>query len=800
MRRNGNATINQFVLLLMAVLLVYGCGSTRHLPEGKYLLRKNVIDLKSDNVVYNKGEIKDNLLHLAVQKINDKTIGLPLKLWLYNLQYKKLHNKPDTALSKLVEKPVLYDSSTLAKSTMNMRNYLFNLGYFYARVKDTVVIKHKKATVNYKINMGYNFLINKVSYSIDDSGIANIVLKDSVNTHLNKNKVYSLGLIDEERSRIAALVRSKGYYNFNQDNIRFELDTMDKTFLKDVENPLENAINFISATKASRKPTTDIIVYITAKKDYANLHYKLGKITVYPDYAGAADLQDSGMITEEINGVEFKYHERFVSPKVLAARIFFHTGKTYSQEDYDKTIAKLNELGVFQYIRMPLAENNTDSILTCNIFLNRNKKLDFGATVETSSGSTYQLGSSAAVSFRNKNFEKGANLLTLSLNGGVELSYEDNQGKSFFDHFGLLTEYYGVNASLDMPKFLAPVPSSLFDNSNLPHTIFTGGTNVIDRVQYFTLINTSAAFKYSWRQSREITWEFTPAFINIIRLPRETDTFKSDLNNNAFLKDSYKQDFIEGENITFLYNNMERRGGKNYFRLKMSIEEAGGLLGGLNSLGYALNDLFKIQYAQYVKYDIDAQRFINLKHSLFALRFFGGLGIPYGQSTVLPYIKQYFVGGPYSLRGWPIRSLGPGSYYDPAQAGNSNTLDRTGDIKLEFNAEYRFPVAPLFAGAVKFNGAFFTDMGNIWLAKKDTAYSGGQFAFNTLGQDIAMDIGAGARFEIASFLTLRLDVAIPVKKPYVLNNDGWVWKQIEFADPTWRANNVVVNLSIGYPF
>ncbi len=788
------------VLLLPAVFYMAGCSTTRHIPDGQYLLRKNKISLKTDNIIYNKGEMRDNLLHLALQKLNTKPFGLPAYLWFYNLQYKKLHNKPDSALSKLVERPVIYDSALAAKSIVNMKSYLFNQGFLYARIKDTVVLRHKKARVTYKITTGFNYLINKVNYNIDDSAIAKIVAEAADDTRLVKNKMFTFGLPDEERSRITAIIRNNGYYQFTQDNIRFVLDTMDKVFLRDVENPLENAINFISSAKTNKKPTTDIEVIIRTEKDSANIPYHISKVDVYPDYGGGSDLQGVQVMEDTVDGIIFRYHERYVHYNVLADRIFLRPGQLYAQADYDKTIVKLNELGIFQYIRIQPIEDRRDSTLSCNIYLSRNKKYDFNANIESSSGSTYQLGSSAALSFRNKNFEKGANLLTVSLNGGVELSYSGTQGKNFIDHFGLLTEYYGLNASLDLPKFLAPIPSSLFDNTNLPHTIISGGTNVIDRVQYFTLINTSAGYKYNWRPNKAISWDFSPAFMNIIRLPRETDTFRKDLDNNAFLKDSYKQDFIEGENLTFSYSDFIKKQGRNYFRLKISFEEAGGVLGGLNSLGYALNDLFKIKYAQYTKFDFDAQRFVSLPHSVVALRFFGGVGMPYGQSVVLPYIKQYYVGGPYSLRGWPIRSLGPGSYYDPTGGGTSNTLDRTGDIKLEFNAEYRFPITPLFAGNVKLNGALFTDAGNIWLARKDSSTVGGEFDISKLGQDIAMDVGAGARFEIVSFLTLRFDVAIPVKKPYLPNNYGWVWDKIDFADPTWRANNVVVNLSIGYPF
>lgn len=800
--RVGNYIVT--MVLLLAVVLAAGCSSTKHIPDGKYLLRSNRIKLKSDVVIYNKGEIKDNLAHLVLQRTNTYrglSQGLvPIKLWLYNFRYNKFKDRPDSLLPKTRERPVLLDTAYIPKSIQNMRAYLFNQGYFYARIKDSITYKGKKAYVSYNIHSGNNYLINKIHLDVDDSAVKKLISDNMAASGLKKNKAFTYVLLDDERSRLASAIRNNGYYQFSQENIRFEIDTMDKEFFRDVENPLENAINFISSTRTNRKPTIDIYVIVRTAEDTSNVQYTSGTVTVYPDYAGAADRGNTRMPQYTVDSILFKYHNNYVHPRVLADRIFLQPGKKYSQADYDKTIVSLNELGIFQYIRVQTYENAKDSTISYNIYLNKTKKHDFNVSSDVTSGSTYQFGTSASVTFRDKNFLKGANLFIVSLNGGIEYNYNEKIGNEFFDHFSLLTRYYGVNASLDFPKFVAPVSSSLFSNSSLPHTIVTGGANVIERVQYFTLVNSSAYFKYNWRQSRATTWEFSPAFVNIIRLPVKSALFQGRLDSNAYLRDSYKEVFIEGENLTFSYNNIERKLGKNFFRLKIGLEEAGGVLGAVNSLGYALNDLFKIKYAQYGKLDFDAQRFFTLPHSVFAFRLYGGVGVPYGQSDVLPYVKQFYVGGPYSLRGWRIRTLGPGSSYDSSLLTQSNALDRTGDIKLELNGEYRFPILPLFAGTVKMNGALFADAGNIWLAKKDSTYANGEFALNRFGHDIAMDIGAGSRFEIASFITLRLDVAMPIKKPYVPTNGGWVLDQIDFKNSAWRANNIIINLSIGYPF
>ena len=803
MNNKTTDTGNILLFLLSAIFILSGssCNTTKYLKPDQSLLRQNTVKIKKQ--IDRKGEIKDNLAHIEAQKPNSYFLGIPVKLLLYNRGRKKYQN--DTAnfqiTSKTVERPVIFDTALLRRSVQDMHSYMNNQGYFYNRVTDTFVIKKQKAYVTYTIVPNDNYLINTVHYDADDTIIARVVKDGAAATGLQKGKDFTMSMLEDERSRVTTLLRDHGYYRFSQENVTFLLDTVNKALFRDEDSPFENAMDFVSSAKRKKDRTLDVNVIIRQTDDSAvYTQYHVNNITVYPDFVNNTDLR-SKLFEKVVHGISFRYHSVYVKPNVLYEHIYMAPGKLYTQSDYDKTIIKLNELGIFKYIHIAFREDSIkNNLLNAVIELNRTKKHDYTTTYEISNGSTYSVGNSLSLTYRDRNIAKGANLFTATLNGGIELIYDDNYGKGFFNHFYLLTEYYGANFSIDFPKFLAPVAASLFNNNNLPHTIISAGTNLLDRVDYFTLINTTTSFSYSWRQSNKITWSLSPIFINIISLPYEADSFRIRLDSNAFLRDSYKQNFIEGENLTFTYSDLEAKRGKNYSYLRAGVEEAGALLAGINSFGGALNNLYDIKYAQYVKFDVDARHYFTFANSTFAFRFIAGLGIPYGQSQTLPYIKQYFVGGFYSLRGWRIRSLGPGSYYNAADANNINLIDRTGDIKLEWNGEYRFFIANLFAGGVKFNGALFTDAGNIWLARKDANYPGGEFNINTLGQDIASDIGVGTRFDVASFLTVRLDVAIPIKKPYVFTNGGFVFNQINFGDPTWRSNNIVFNFTIGYPF
>ena len=791
------------LLIIMVLIAISSCNSTKYLKPNETLLKKNTINLFEANDIKNKGEIKDNLYKLEAQKPNTYSwlLQSPRKLLYYNFRYKKFRNLPDSLLPKAAERPVIFDSSLIAKTTQNMKNYLSNLGYFYAKTKDTFYTKKQKTYITHKIYLGKNYKINNIYYDITDTGIYNILMDTKDESNIQTDKAYSVSLIDDERSRIVSTIRNNGYFHFTQENIQtFQLDTFNKGNLK-VKNNIFGGIKFETTKNTYKNPKTNIKVEIRLADDSTAFNkYTINSVSVYPDFKNYDDLTDTSLIKKTIDSVDLFYHDYYVNAKILTDHIFIVPKKLYSQEDYDMTFAKLNELGIFQYIRIAFTESpDKENALDCTIYMNKSKKYDFSQNDELSSGSTYDLGISAGVNFHNKNFQKGANLFTLSLNGGLEYAYNATHGKTVFDHFQVLTEYFGLNASIDFPKFISPIGNSYFDDYNLPHTIISGGSNLIERLNYFRLINTSFNYNYTWHKSKTITWSFAPIFFNVISMPYETDSFKSHLEQFPFLKNSYKPNFIEGENLSFTYSDVDKKHNKNYSYLRLSIEEAGWLLGYINQLGSELNNLYNIKNAQYTKFDFDARHFFTYSHATLAVRFWGGLGYPYGQSNTLPYIKQYFVGGPYSLRGWQIRSMGPGTYYDTSANANS-LIDRTGDIKLELNTELRFPIAPLFAGAIKMNGALFADAGNIWLAKRDSTFPGGEIAMNTLGKCIAVDIGAGLRFDIATFLTFRIDLAMPVKKPYITNNEGWVFDQVDLMNSNWRANNLIVNIAIGYPF
>ncbi|WP_118972474.1 translocation and assembly module lipoprotein TamL [Taibaiella koreensis] len=794
--------------LLAAIALLPACSSTKYLKDDQYLLRNVNIKLSTDRTFSEKGALSDQLYSLMPQRPNSYLFGIfPVKLWLYNIRYKKYQQ--DTAnfqlTSKVVEKPSLLDTAMILRARKNMKDFLRNSGYFYASVSDTVKIKGKKAYITYKVATGSEYLIDEVTYDIADEGIAKLIPKLNEGSLLNKNKAYSNTLTGAERNRLTNVIRNYGYYRFSADNIDFELDTLDKSYFRNLENPFESAINFITLKKQKKKPTLNVKVIVHPTDD--SLEFKpftFKNVIVIPDYVDTNDLRNTALTEKEVNGLTFRYRERYVRTGILDKKIFIRPGNLYSQADYNQTLRQLNDLGIFQYVRMFIFANRQDSLnrtLSCYILMNKNKKYDFGTNVEVSGGDLYAIGTAANVSVTDKNFLKGANELTTTVSYGIELGQNKNLDVPYPKQFYLFSQNIGINFRLTFPKFILPVNQNKFSQSSVPRTVLTAGINSLDRYQYFNLVSVNASYGYIWKESAIKTWTVKPIFVNTLHLRNISDTFQTRIDNIPAIRNSYQETFVEGESVEYVINT-EGQHRWRYAYLKLGGEEAGALLSGIKGIGDAIGSPFSFTHARYFRLDFDARQYLLRRNSSLAMRFYGGIGIPYGGSTILPYIKQYFVGGAYSIRGWRPRVLGPGSYYDSVRQNSSDNLfiDQAGDIKLEFNAEYRFAMIKLFSGAISLNGAVFTDMGNIWLARKDDKLPGANFEFKNLYQDIAVSSGAGVRLDLGGFLVVRFDWAIPLKKPYINSNSGWVLKDIDLGDPDWRQKNVNLNIAIGYPF
>lgn len=794
-------------LSLLLLALLSGCSITKHLNDGQYLLRKSTVKLKTSIGVSEKGILADELDMLELQKPNTYLFNLlPYKSWLYNLRYQKYQK--DTAnfqiTNKVVEKPVVFDSTLIKTTGENMYSFLVNQGFFYAKVSDSVSFRKKKAYVQYKVRTGFAYQIDSLQYQIQDSALALIIPALEKGTLFTPKTIYSNTIAGEERNRLVNVIRNFGYYKFTVDNISFELDTMNYHPAASTKNPIDGAVDFFTQSPESLKHQLNIQTVIHPSDDSLSFHkYEINKVVVISDYSDSLSVDSNNFHHITLNGIDFRYHKHWVNTSVLDKKIFIRPGDFYSQDNYNQTLRQLNDLSIFQYVRIYMFEPRNDSshhLLNCYIVMSPNDKYNFQTNVEVSGGDLYVIGTAANVSVTDNNFLKGANQLTSTLSYGLELGQDKTADLPFLQQFYFFSRNVGFNFRLSFPKFILPISQNKFSRQSVPHTFIDAGINSLTRINYFSLRSINGAFGYLWKESPTKSWTVKPVFVNVLHLSHVDPSFQERMDTIHAIQNSYQETFIEGEDIEFTLNTAGVKPQK-YSYMKLGLEEAGALLGGIKGIGNAFGLPLSIENAHYVRLDFDTRQYFVQRNASLIFRFAGGVGIPYAGSTVLPYLKQYFVGGAYSIRGWRPRVLGPGSYKATSKNSADNLfIDESGDIKLEWNAEYRFNMIKLFSGAININGAVFADAGNVWLANKDEKLPGADFQWNTLYQDIALSSGAGLRFDLGGYLVIRFDWAIPLKAPYIFENNGWVVDKIDLGNRKWRKENINLNLAIGYPF
>lgn len=780
-------------------LLLGACNYTKHLTKDQTLVGKTSLKLNTVKPIKYKGEFVSAILNYAQPKPNTHLLDLDqmpkFKLWKYNNKYwtyKKdsLHEK---IIKHKVEPPSLIDSFQIKKSEVNMRQFMVNQGYFYATVESKVVpTKNAKIqNIEYIVNAGKNYVIDKVNTETNDANLKWLIEKNASESFIKKGLPftnYSCGL---ERERLYKIFRNSGLYDFKMDNISFVIDTADRQSLLQLsDDPFEQSLQYQSEKK--ERNTIDITLLINKTKDSSYvLTYYFKNI-----YVEINDLSAGHKLVPETNNtldkIHFKYKTLPINRKVVARNIFIQPGTAFNTSDVEATINRLNQLGVFQFVNIRFEKVADESgQLNCYITLNTAPKMDATilGDISTSDGD-YFLGFGGSIIYRNKNLFSGANQMLLRAAYSTEFRNDDLLSAT--KRFYLSGNNASVTAEFTFPKFIVPFKQSIFSKRTIPYTIFAVNYSLIQRLQNYAITNTTGSFGYTWKETNKKQWRLNPAFLTVTRVPERflSSSFKEKIDNNQYLKNIFSDNIIYGENVTFDFKNNPNNLLKNNTSLRISFEEAGAILRGVNFLYNQISNENIQPIAQYLKLETDLRRYIRMEKSELASRVMVGVGIPVGASEALPYIKRYSAGGAFSNRGWRARTLGPGRSIDTSV--NSTYIDRTGDLKFELNTEYRMNLLKLFSGVINIKGALFTDIGNIWLYKKSKDKEGGEFDTKYFLNDLAMSAGAGLRLDF-SFFVFRIDLGYPVKQPTVSKNYGFSLSNLKYRDGIW-------NIAIGYPF
>lgn len=770
-------SISNILLLISTVLTLCACSASKHVPQGELLLNKVNIEIQEDN------DIKDSNLQNYLKQLPNHSVlgGIKLQLAIYNISGRDSTKGFNKWLQKVGEAPNIYNHELTLASQNALTTMLSNRGYMAAKVSvDTVInAKKKKIDVNYKITTGEPHYINSVTYNIPNDTLREIILADTINSKIKVNTIFDRNVLSEQRDAITRSLREKGYYAFNKEYITFSADTTEGSKAVDLTvNTMPPYANDRMIYYTSHKPFYVRDVTFVTNYDPINTHT-----------SNSYTAQD----TVHHNGYTILYGEsHYIKEKVLEECCFIEPGELYNSSNITKTYQALGRLGILKFINIevrPIGEIDGKIWLDTYILLTPGKSQSLTLSLE-GTNSEGDLGFGLGAGYQHRNIAKGSEVL----NAKFKASYESLSG----DLSGLINKNYSEysgEVGITFPKFKAPFLKKEFKQKILASTELSTQLNYQERPEY-TRIIAGAAYKYIWSERyRNTRHTFSPLDINYVYLPESKINFLDSI-QNPLLRYSYEDHFIMRLGYSFYHSNKKERDLFNapfqdyVYTIRVGSEIAGNLLYGIsNAIGAKKTngayEIFGIRYSQYAKVDFDYSLTRNFtpKSSL-SFRIGAGAGVPYGNSNVLPFEKRFYSGGANSVRGWGVRTLGPGSYNGINSV--NNFIYQCGDIRFDFNLEYR---AKLFW--VMELGAFI-DAGNIWTIRDYEDQPGGVFKFDEFYKQIALSYGLGLRLDFSFFL-LRFDLGMKAYNP-AQGQERW-----PIIHPNWKRDRAF-HFSVGYPF
>jgi len=778
------------IIILFAslfALIFQGCTGLKYVPEGKKLYTGAKVDVVPEGRVGAKKRIKDLMGQNVTPDPNTTILGMRPGLWFVYIagEPEKPKGLKHFIKNKLGQAPVYLSDVNPERTTNLIEGHLINAGFFHTRAEHEVITKKKTASVKYTAFVQAPYTLRNITYPKEDTLFQDI---DSIkaNSELAKGQRYNLDRLQSELDRIERSLENFGYFYFDDRHLIFEADSTVGERQVDLQLMLEEDV--------PRKATTV---------------YKVGTVTVLPDYILTRDSLSRRPDTLMINGYYYVDRLGNYKPEIITKVINLKEGEIYRRIDREYTLSHLMSLGSFKFVDIEFRQDPIDSTkLNTKIYLTPYHKKSIRAELQATSKSNNFVGPGLEIRFTNRNFLGGSERFDVTVNTGYEVQISRTVGQPL-NAFEL-----GAESTLSIPRFVTPFEIYYPNRKFLPSTDIAVGFRLQQRVGFFRLNSFNTRYGFTWKENTLKSHEFFPVDINFMQLGKTSPEFDRLISRNPFLERSLENQFILGARYSYTLNTQidEQRESqftelefkRSQFYLTSRIETSGNLAhllrGGQFKSSTEQDSSFRIfgaSYAQYVRGEIDFRHYFRFSETnQLASRINLGTGYAYGNSFTMPYIRQFSTGGSNSVRAFPARSIGPGTYDVREDQTTENSvlfLDQRGDIKFEANIEYRADITKVFKTAV------FADAGNIWLWTEDQDRPGSEFKAENLFNELAVGTGVGLRLDFNFFL-LRFDLAFPVRKPYRPNGERWVFNEIDLGNSDWRRENLILNIAIGYPF
>ncbi len=759
----------RLILFLISCVCISSCEIKKRLPEGTLLY--NGAKIKVEKVEDFKGKpkpIAKALEKIAAPRKNKMILGFPYKvaMWYAIGEPKKQSGFKYWLRNQLGEAPILSTRVDIKANETNMQAYLENKGYFKSKIVGTTDTQGYKLKAIYNAKVTRPYVFDTIKWILDSSELSkNISRIRSRTTYVKQGDQFDIESIKAERNRIDLALKRRGFYFFNPDFIKAYVDTSDN----------KHTIN---------------VFYTIKKETPANARYPqtINAVTIFPNYTLLLPPPDTSKL-DLINYDNYFIRDTVKSykPKTLVRPLTYEVGSVYNLNEHNNTLNRYIHMGQFKFVKSryeSVGDTLVPKKMNVYYYLTPLKKKNINAEVAGFTKSNSFNGGQVNINWKNRNLLRGAEQLNIKTYGAIETSSVDTLREN--NNFRV-----GTELTLTVPRFVTPF--RLKENSYfLPTTKFLVGYEWVRRQQLYTKNFIRGQYDLTWKESAKKEHVLIPLSITYNNATRFSPEYLEKISKFPVLSYAILPEIIAGTTYNYSFNTNNPR-EKNIFYFNGQLDVAGNVAGLALKPKQAFSEKIADAYfAQYVKTDLELRYSRKLATNVYwSNRFNIGIGLPYGNSSYLPFTRQFVIGGSNSLRGFVPRQLGPGRVLTtPEQQIAYPQIG--GDYKLEMQTELRFPLVS------KLRGALFVDAGNIW-SKNALIFGEEARLTRQFMKDIAVDGGIGIRLDI-TVLIIRLDVGIPLRKPWLPRGSEWVIDQISLGNSSWRKENIVLNVGIGYPF
>ena len=741
-------------------LLLSSCSGLKYATTERPLFAGAEVEWEQAPVE-NARTIQAELESVVRPAANNSILGMRPTVALHNAikEPKKAKGFRNLLKNKIGSAPVHLDEVPLNDINAAFENRLNNHGYFAARSSYEVKTKGRTARVVFFVNAGIPHRLRTISYADSTDTLNTRIARAERNSPLETGQLYDLARLDAERNRVVGSLRNAGWFHIKDDDLVFAADTSSAGHVMDIRLRMKRA----AGAKARQR-------------------FRLGTVRVHGDHDALLAPNDS-VLLDSLVYINYLNNYR---PHTITRGVFLRPGQHYSARRTNQTAQYLSSYGVFKSTQVNYVEDSLrPGILDADVLLVPQKRWSLFSELNAVSKSNNFAGPGVRLGFKDRDLFRGAEIFTADVNGRFETQVAGAQkGTNAYE--------LGIKVALQIPR-IVPFRFLRSVRSSAPTTRADIGYGLFRRVGLYGLESFNTSFGYVWKQNPRIWHDVRLVDVSYNSLYYSSDAFNAFLDTNLVVKRSFEEQFIIGHGYTYTITTQQRNGNAGYLLASIAVDESGNLLSAAFRLGGPRPEegdkLFDRRFSQYVRFRPELRYYspLGCRGDRVVARLLAGVALPYGNSDVVPYVKQFFVGGTNSVRAFRARSVGPGIYVPDASSGV--LIDQTGDIRFEANLEYRFTIAGFLKGAV------FGDAGNIWLVNDDPQRPGGDLEWSHMLSELAVGAGLGLRFD-PEVIVVRLDLATPLRQPSLPEGDRWVFDDLQPR----IFDNVVFNIAIGYPF